>query len=103
MKKKTWDSKLPSTPRRTKSVGVGGTGTGTGNGTTRTINSESSPNAKPASPQININSAANQKLNEINAILSQPEIDLWALRELCLTEGGLINGKLHNDILNRSF
>jgi hypothetical protein len=33
-------------------------------------------------------------MKEINAILSQPEIDLWALRELCLADGGLIDGEL---------
>ena len=97
MKKSKRDSKLPSTPR-TKSVSavVGGININT------TGSSESCPSAKPASPHIN--SATSQKLNKINAILSQPEIDLWALRELCLTEGGLINGKqFRRDILNRSF
>jgi hypothetical protein len=33
-----------------------------------------------------------QKIQELNDILSQPEIDLWALRELCLSDGGLVNG-----------
>jgi|AntRauTorckE5430_2_1112549.scaffolds.fasta_scaffold01116_6 hypothetical protein len=56
----------------------------------------STPSAKSSkknNSNINNNSPAGRKLNEINDILSQPEIDLWALRELCLTEGGLINGK----------
>ena len=39
------------------------------------------------------NSAQQRKMKEINAILSQPEIDLWALRELCLADGGLIDGE----------
>lgn len=33
------------------------------------------------------------KEKEIINVLSQPEIDLWALRELCVTDGGLISGK----------
>jgi hypothetical protein len=95
VKKSKRDSKLPSTPRSKKPVGVGGINI-------NTSSSESCPSAKPASPHIN--SAASKKLNKINAILSQPEIDLWALRELCLTEGGLINGKqFRYDILNCSF
>ena len=34
-----------------------------------------------------------RKLEEIHALLDQPKIDLWALREHCLSEGGLINGE----------
>ena len=33
------------------------------------------------------------KVIEIERILDEDEIDLWALRELCLTEGGLVNGE----------
>jgi hypothetical protein len=32
------------------------------------------------------------KAEEINLILLQPEVDLWRLRELALSEGGLVNG-----------
>lgn len=34
-----------------------------------------------------------RKAEEINLILLQPEVDLWRLRELALSEGGLVNGK----------
>ena len=33
------------------------------------------------------------KKEEIGLVLSAPEVDLWKLRELCLTEGGLVEGK----------
>jgi hypothetical protein len=33
-----------------------------------------------------------EKALEIDLILNEPEIDLWLLRELALTEGGLVNG-----------
>ncbi len=34
-----------------------------------------------------------RKAKQIEELLSHPdEVDLWALRELCSTEGGLING-----------
>jgi hypothetical protein len=32
------------------------------------------------------------KKAEINLVLSEPDVDLWKLRELCLTEGGLVDG-----------
>ena len=32
------------------------------------------------------------KKAEINLVLSAPDVDLWKLRELCLTEGGLVDG-----------
>jgi hypothetical protein len=35
-----------------------------------------------------------EKAVEINLILNEPEIDLWRLRELAISEGGLVNGKL---------
>lgn len=44
---------------------------------------QSSPNKNSLHP----------KEKEIMKVLSQPEIDLWALRELCVTDGGLISGK----------
>jgi hypothetical protein len=34
-----------------------------------------------------------RKAEEINLILLQPEVDLWRLRELALSEGGLVNGE----------
>jgi hypothetical protein len=34
------------------------------------------------------------KIEEIKAILAEPEVDLWKLREKCLTEGGLVNDKI---------
>ena len=33
-----------------------------------------------------------KKAKEISLVLSAPDIDLWKLRELALTEGGLVNG-----------
>lgn len=33
-----------------------------------------------------------EKAHDIDLILNEPEIDLWMLRELALTEGGLVNG-----------
>jgi hypothetical protein len=35
-----------------------------------------------------------EKAEEINLVLLQPNVDLWKLRELALTEGGLVNGAL---------
>jgi len=34
-----------------------------------------------------------EKAEEINLVLLEPDVDLWRLRELALTEGGLVNGK----------
>ena len=36
---------------------------------------------------------AEEKAKEISALLDQPEIDLWKLRALAISEGGLVNGK----------
>jgi hypothetical protein len=33
------------------------------------------------------------KEEEISLVLSEPDVDLWRLRELALSEGGLINGE----------
>jgi len=33
------------------------------------------------------------KAKEIEQLLSEEQIDLWKLRELALSEGGLVNGK----------
>jgi hypothetical protein len=32
------------------------------------------------------------KAEQINLVLSEPDVDLWKLRELALSEGGLVNG-----------
>ena len=37
-----------------------------------------------------------EKAEEINLVLLQPSVDLWRLRELALSEGGLVNGTLRN-------
>lgn len=34
------------------------------------------------------------KKEEIGLVLSAPDVDLWKLRELCLTEGGLVDGNI---------
>jgi hypothetical protein len=34
-----------------------------------------------------------EKAEEINLVLLQPDVDLWKLRELALSEGGLVNGE----------
>lgn len=33
------------------------------------------------------------KREEILEVLTKPEVDLWKLRELALSEGGLVNGE----------
>jgi hypothetical protein len=35
-----------------------------------------------------------EKAEEINLVLLEPDVDLWKLRELALTDGGLVNGKI---------
>ena len=37
------------------------------------------------------------KANEIHLVLSEPDVNLWKLRELALTEGGLVNGMCSSD------
>jgi hypothetical protein len=39
-----------------------------------------------------------KKAEEIRLVLSGPDVDLWKLRELALTEGGLVNGKFVSSI-----
>ena len=34
-----------------------------------------------------------KKAEEISLLLSEPDVDLWKLRELALTEGGLVNSE----------
>lgn len=33
-----------------------------------------------------------RKAEEIIQVLSEPQVDLWKLRELALSDGGLVNG-----------
>ena len=56
--------------------------------------------ATPAFANNNTNTSNNRnslylktKAEEIELLLSEPEIDLWKLRKLALTPGGLVNGK----------
>lgn len=35
------------------------------------------------------------KTQEIRRVLSEPTVDLWRLRELALSDGGLVNGRSH--------
>ena len=49
--------------------------------------------------------AFKSKADEINLVLSEPNVNLWKLRELALTEGGLVNGRFDlfyvvNDVSN---
>lgn len=45
---------------------------------------------RPKSPQ---REDLHHKAEEINLVLLQPDVDLWKLRELALSDGGLVNGK----------
>ncbi len=46
-----------------------------------------------ASDREEAKAAAARKTKEIENLLSHPEeVDLWALREMCFSEGGLMNG-----------
>ena len=36
---------------------------------------------------------SSKKADEIRQLLSEPVVDLWRLRELASTEGGLVNGE----------
>ena len=49
---------------------------------------------KPPKPSLSEPMDLQQKAERINLLLLEPEVDLWALRELCLTEGGLVNDTL---------
>jgi hypothetical protein len=40
----------------------------------------------------NSSGSAAEKAREIRHVLQQPLVDLWRLRELALSEGGLVNG-----------
>jgi hypothetical protein len=41
-----------------------------------------------------------EKAEEINLVLLAPDVDLWKLRELALSDGGLVNGKISLRILS---
>jgi hypothetical protein len=34
-----------------------------------------------------------EKADDVQRVLDEPIVDLWLLRELALTEGGLVNGQ----------
>ena len=40
-----------------------------------------------------------EKADEINLLLLSPSVDLWRLRELALSEGGLVNGTFSSGFL----
>ena len=84
----------PRSPRRSPRR----KGTGTGSLTTNNSHNNTNNTNSHAAKQNSYSAAQQQKLNEITFILSQPDIDLWALRELCLTDGGLIDGKNEYDM-----
>lgn len=39
------------------------------------------------------------KANEIKLVLAEPDLDLWRLRELALSDGGLVNGEYRGEVL----
>ena len=50
-------------------------------------------NSKLSSSAVVVaNEAFADKAKEIALVLSQPDVDLWRLRELAISEGGLVNG-----------
>ena len=50
---------------------------------------------RPLSPTMSkINFSKQKKIDEVKECLSHDEVDLWRLRELCLTEGGLMTAEL---------
>ena len=46
----------------------------------------------PSVAATNPSSKLANKAEEIRHILSEPTVDLWRLRELAISEGGLVNG-----------
>jgi hypothetical protein len=44
-------------------------------------------------------SAAPTKLDQLQALLAEPVVDLWALRALAITPGGLVNGTLRSGMV----
>jgi len=55
---------------------------------------EGRPTDKPSTVGGQITNTMTNKAEEIRRILSEPVVDLWKLRELALTEGGLVNDSL---------
>ena len=54
---------------------------------------------KPSTGGGQITNTMSNKAEEIRRILSEPVVDLWKLRELALTEGGLVNSALSQTVL----
>ena len=54
--------------------------------------SSNSYSVQVVSPDFDAGIDAARKVNEILLLLSEPEVDLWKLREFALSPGGLING-----------
>ena len=53
----------------------------------------SSSTAHPQQQQVVLlTKSLEKKAEEINLVLLQPQVDLWKLRGLALSEGGLVNG-----------
>ncbi|KAG7339112.1 Rab-GTPase-TBC domain containing protein [Nitzschia inconspicua] len=60
-----------------------------------TMGTRQNSNTPGAMPSLSATSdPMMRKAEEINLILLQPEVDLWRLRELALSEGGLVNDTL---------
>jgi hypothetical protein len=38
--------------------------------------------------------ALDNKVKEIELVLNEPQVNIWRLRELALSEGGFVNGKV---------
>ena len=38
-----------------------------------------------------------EKAEEINLVLLEPDVDLWKLRELAISDGGLVNGAWNHE------
>ena len=74
--------------------------------TTVTISGQSGAATKITQRQsspLNRSPFIHQKVEEIELLLSQPDIDLWKLREFALSPGGLVNGTILNTIRNIMF
>lgn len=64
--------------------------------TIKTTSNIVSPTKSSKDQSSPIKKSIHPKEKQILHVLSQPQIDLWALRELCVTDGGLISGKKKN-------
>jgi hypothetical protein len=60
--------------------------------TLATTATNSTTTTRPRSPRNSNSMYLQKKAEEIELLLSQPDIDLWKLRGLALTPGGLVNG-----------